>query len=178
MTIRPAIIHDLPQMLAIYAPYVRLTSNSFEYRVPTMEEFAGRYARITAQFPWLVAEEDGVVLGYAYADKPFPRSAYAWDADSSIYVHPDHHRSGVGAALYNELAAQLTEMGFCNLYAIVTGENVNSVAFHEHMGFQKVAVLPRAGYKFGHWQDTIWLLKILRDEPGDAPLPPTDPRNC
>ena len=178
MTVRPYTEADLPQMLAIYAPYVRLTSFSFEYRVPTAEEFAGRFARITARFPWLVAEEDGRILGYCYADRPFPRAAYSWDAESSIYIHPDFRRGGVGAALYQALEEELTEMGFCNLYAIVTGENSNSVAFHEHMGFEKVATLPRAGYKFGHWQNTIWLLKILRDEPGPAPLPPTDPRNC
>ena len=70
-------------------------------------------------------------------------------------------------------------MGFCTLYAIVTGENRNSVAFHERLGFRKVAVMPRVGYKFGRWQDTIWLMKILREgPPGPAPLPPADLKNC
>ena len=179
MLIRAANEADLPQMRAIYAPYVRETAISFEYRVPSEAEFAARFARITAHFPWLVAEEAGTVVGYAYGDLPFARDAYAWSAESSIYIHRDWRREGIGAALYAALEPQLAQLGFCTLYAIVTGENQNSVAFHERLGFQKVAVMPRVGYKFGRWQDTIWLMKILREgPPGPAPLPPADLKNC
>ncbi len=178
MTIRLATEADLSAMLAIYAPYVRDDTASFEYRVPSAEAFAGRFARITARMPWLAAEEDGEVLGYAYADRPFGRSAYAWDAEASVYVRRDRRRAGVGAALYAELERRLTEMGFCNLFAVVTGANQSSLAFHERLGYVRVAELPRMGYKFGRWYSTVWLLKILREEPGEAPLPPADPKNC
>ena len=179
MLIRAATEADLPQMRAIYAPYVRETAISFEYRVPSETEFAARFERITAHFPWLVAEEEGVVVGYAYGDLPFARDAYAWSAESSIYIHRDWRHRGIGAALYAALEPQLAAMGFCTLYAIVTGENRNSLAFHERLGFQKVAVMPRVGYKFGRWQDTIWLMKVLREgPPGPAPLPRADSKDC
>ena len=154
MIIRPAKPADLPQLRAIYAPYVLHTTVSFEYRVPSREEFAARFARITRRFPWLVAEEDGCILGYAYGDLPFARAAYAWDAETSIYIRQDCRGRGLGRALYAALEPQLAEMGFCNLYAIVTGE------------------------KFGRWHSTVWLLKVLAQEPGPAPLPPADPRDC
>lgn len=178
--IRLAAVDDLPQMRAIYAPYVRETTFSFEYRVPTPTEFAGRFARITAHFPWLVAEEDGEILGYAYGDRPFARAAYAWDAESSIYIRQDCLHRGLGAKLYRALEPLLAGMGFVNLYAVVTGENINSIAFHEHMGYRHVATIPHVGYKFGRWHDTVWLLKILREEsqPGAAPILAVDMREC
>ena len=96
---------------------------------------------------------------------------------ASIMAHPDALLELVQARCV--LEPQLAAMGFCTLYAIVTGENQNSVAFHERLGFQKVAVMPRVGYKFGRWQDTIWLMKVLREgPPGPAPLPPADLKNC
>ena len=172
MTIRPAAAADLPQMLALYAPYVRETTISFEYTAPTLQEFTERFQRITAHFPWLIAEENGEILGYAYADRLFSRAAYAWSAEPSIYVRQDCRHRGVGRALYGALEPLLADLGYVNLFVLVTAENENSLWFHERMGYQTAAALPHVGYKFGRWLDSVWMWKTIRDveDPGSMPI--------
>jgi phosphinothricin acetyltransferase len=99
MPIRLATPEDLPQILAIYAPYVTDTTHTLEYTVPSLEEFTARFQDITAQFPWLVWEEEGKILGYAYGSLPFHRAGYRWCAEASMYLHPDAHRRGIGTKL-------------------------------------------------------------------------------
>ena len=96
MSIRPANIADLPRILEIYGPYVENTAISFEYTVPALEAFTQRFLDITAQFPWLVWEEEGAVLGYAYGSAPFERAAYQWSAEASIYLCPEACGRGIG----------------------------------------------------------------------------------
>ena len=103
MSIRFAQSRDLPAMLEIYRPYVLNTTYSFEYEPPTLEEFTSRFDTITAQYPWLVWEEAGKILGYAYASAPYTRAAYAWCAEPSIYLHPDAKGRGIGTKLYTAL---------------------------------------------------------------------------
>lgn len=159
--IRMAVEADVPAMLAVYAPYIEETTYSFEYTVPSEEEFLTRFRRVTERFPWLVWEENGAVLGYAYGSLPFERAAYAWSGEVSIYLAPEAQGRGVGRKLYTVLEAIMACQGYRNLYAIITEENTGSVAFHTALGYRKVGVFTRCGLKFGRWLDVIWMEKHM-----------------
>lgn len=173
MPIRVADPKDLSQMLAIYGPYVENTAYSFEYTVPTIAEFTARFENYTQAFPWLVWEEDGEVLGYAYGSAPFERAAFGWCAEASVYLHPQAHRKGIGTKLYKALEELLKQQGYRKLYALVTSENRNSVAFHEALGYRQMATFPDCGYKFGRLHSLIWLEKDLNsvENTKTAPTP-------
>ena len=159
--IRTAISSDIPQMLAIYGPYVTNTTISFEYAVPTESEFTHRFLGITEQFPWLVWEEDGHILGYAYASPPFHRAAYRWCAEASIYLRPEAQGRGIGRKLYSALEQILTEQGYRKIYAIITAGNDASIAFHKAVGYRFVAEFPECGIKFGKLLGITWMEKVL-----------------
>lgn len=166
---------DVPAMLAIYAPYVRETAYSFEYEVPSLENFAGRLTNIGASFPWLVCEErgSGKILGYAYAAPAFERAAYMWDADLSVYIAPEAHHCGIGRRFYALLEDILGQQGYHNIYALVSGCNAPSVAFHRAVGYELMCVMPKTGFKFGVWHDMNWFAKRLSPpvDPVHAPIP-------
>ena len=172
MSIRMATEQDLPQILAIYAPYVQNTTISFEYTVPTLEEFTLRFRAITSQFPWLVWEEKGRILGYAYGSLPFERAAYQWCSEASIYLHPSAHRQGIGKSLYETLENFLALQGYRKVYALVTSQNENSLRFHEAVGYRFVAHFPECGYKFGQWLGVTWLEKPLISVESAKEIPP------
>lgn len=159
--LRFATQEDVAQMLAIYAPYVQHTTYSFEYEVPDEEEFMRRFRTYTAQFPWLVWEEQGRVLGYAYGSAPFDRAAYGWCAESSIYLAPEAQGRGIGRKLNTALEQILEKQGYRVLYALVTTENEASLAFHRKLGFETTAVFPNCGWKFGRWLGVVWMEKRL-----------------
>lgn len=161
MSIRFATEQDIPAILAIYGPYVENTAISFEYSVPTLEEFTQRFRKYTRQFPWLVWEEDGTVLGYAYGSAPFERAAYGWCAEASIYLAPQAHRKGNGSKLYRVLEHLLTMQGYRKLYALVTTANPPSVRFHLAMGYRHLVEFQDCGFKFGQWHGVTWLEKDL-----------------
>ena len=161
MSIRIATEADLPQILAIYGPYVEKTTISFEYDVPGIETFRERFRGITKQFPWLVWEEEGVILGYAYACAPFERAAYRWCTEPSIYLLPQAQGKGIGRKLYEVLEQILTAQGYRLSYAIITSENEPSLAFHRAMGYKETAVFPGCGYKFGKHLGVTWMEKSL-----------------
>ena len=171
--IRLATEADIPAVLDIYSPYVLRTAISFEYSVPTLEEFTERFRQITAQFPWLVWEEDGTVLGYAYGSLPFSRAAYRWVASVSIYLAPSAHRRGVGTKLYAALEAILAEQGYRKTYAIITSDNPGSILFHGRCGYRKVADFSDCGIKFQKLYSVIWMEKVLNSEgiPNNFPIP-------
>ena len=173
MSIRHATEQDLPAILAIYAPYVERTAYSFEYEAPTLEAFTQRFHAITDQFPWLVWEEDGRILGYAYGAAPFERAAYRWCAEPSIYLAPQAHGRGIGRKLYEALEEILKKQGYCLLYAIITESNLNSLAFHKALGYTPVATMPGCGFKHGAWQGITWMEKRLStpENPGPFPTP-------
>ena len=175
MPIRPATVADLPRILEIYAPYIETTAISFEYIVPTLEEFTRRFLTITAQFPWLVWEEDGTVLGYAYGSLPFERAAYQWSAEASIYLCPEARGRGIGKSLYAALEEILKRQGYRKVYAIITTANEASVAFHKAVGYRHTATFPDCGYKFGQWYGTVWMEKDLNTWPAPpkSPIPVT-----
>ena len=165
--IRFATEADIPAILDIYGPYVLHTAVSFEYSIPTLEEFTERFRSVTAQFPWLVWEEDGSVLGYAYGSLPFGRAAYRWVAASSIYLAPCARGKGIGSKLYSTLEALLKAQGYRKTYAIITSDNPDSRRFHEKQGFRFVAEFPECGFKFSKLYGVIWMEKLLN--PGENP---------
>jgi len=171
---------DIPAMLDIYAPYVLNTTYTFEYDVPCLRTFTQRYYDITAQFPWLVWEEDGEILGYAYASPPYTRAAYRWCAEPSVYLRPAAHRRGIGTRLYGALEAILKEQGYQVLYALITQENTPSVAFHEKLGYFLRAEFPDCGFKFNRWLGVIWMEKriIPVEIPSKFPIPWPELRHC
>ena len=164
-TIRSAVEADAAALLAIYRPFVESTAVSFETVVPTVEEFADRIDKALTGWQWLVAEQDGQCIGYAYGSSHRQRQAYRWSVEVSAYVHPNHHRRGVGRALYLRLLEELAQKGFCNAYAGTTLPNEGSVALHRAVGFEFIGVFKAVGRKFGTWHDVAWFQRILRDSP-------------
>ena len=154
-----ATIEDVPEMLAIYTPYVENTTVSFEYEPPTLEEFTRRFVSYTRQFPWLVWEEEGTILGYAYASAPFTRAAYGWCAEPTVYLRPEARGKGIAASLYAVLEEILFRQGYQVLYALVCGENGPSRRFHEKQGYRITAEFPGIGFKMGRWINLIWYEK-------------------
>ena len=168
--IRIAEIRAVPGILDIYTPYVRNTTVSFEYEPPTLEEFTQRFRTITAQYPWLVWEENGHILGYAYASAPFSRAAYQWCAEPTVYLRPEARGQGIAGSLYAVLEEILFSQGYQVLYSLVCGENIPSLRFHEKNGYRIRAEFPRQGFKQGRWLDMIWLEK--RPEIANIPSAP------
>ena len=160
--IRFATARDLPAMLDIYRPYVEQTTYSFEYETPSLEEFARRFADHTTQFPWLVWEEEGRILGYAYASAPFSRAAYSWCAEPSIYLRKESWGKGIARGLYIALEELLRQQGFQVMYSLITEGNENSLRFHEKCGYELKTVLPNCGFKFGRWLGLVWMEKRLK----------------
>ena len=161
LIIREASPSDASRLLAIYRPYVTDTTITFEYEVPSLNEFTSRMEKIRKRYPYLVCEEDGQIIGYAYADTYMIRPAYDWCAEVSIYVDREKRGMGVGKKPHESLFARLREMHVLNLYAVITSENEKSLAFHEKLGFQNFAVFEKAGYKQGRWLDVTWMQLFL-----------------
>ena len=170
--IRIATEADVPEILKIYAPYVETTTITFEYTVPSLEEFTERFRQVTALFPWLVYEEAGEILGYAYASLPFERAAYAWCAEPSIYLRQDAKGKHIGKKLYAVLEELLRQMGYIVSFAIITGENGRSLTFHRAHGYEDCGLFHRCGLKFGRWLDVYWLEKRLSsvEIPSNTPV--------
>ena len=163
--IRAAVQADAASLLAIYGPFVENSAVSFETKVPSVEEFAARIDKALKGWQWLVAEQDGQCIGYAYGSSHRERPAYRWSVEVSVYVRPDAHRRGVGRALYRRLFDDLTRKGFCNAFAGVALPNDGSIALHRSVGFEPIGVFKSVGHKFGQWQDVAWFQRVLRDSP-------------
>lgn len=167
-TIRVAKIEDAEELLAIYAPYVKNTAISFEYDVPSLEEFQGRMKNILQKYPYLVAERDGEIVGYTYAGAFKQRAAYNWDVETTIYVKQDCRKSGIGRQLYAALEEALSRQNILNLNACIGYPETedeyltkNSVQFHEHLGFRMVGEFKKCGYKFNRWYNMVWMEKHI-----------------
>jgi len=176
MTIRPADpARDAAACAAIYAPSVESTPISFELTPPDATEFARRIERYSATHQFLVAEEGGAVVGYAYACRWRERPAYDWAVEVSVYVDAARKGEGIGRALYAELLDRLRAQGFRVVVAGITLPNPASVALHERMGFESIGALREVGWKVGGWHDVgYWQLLLAPDaaDPPVAPLPP------
>lgn len=154
---------DVADILAIYKPYITDTVISFETEVPSIEEFSERIDNIQKEFPYLVCEVDGKVVGYAYASKHRARSAYKYSVDVSVYVASNYHHKGIGKALYTSLFGLLNKYDYYSAYAGITLPNDKSIGLHKSFGFTEVGIYHNVGYKDGKWLDVIWLEKPLKE---------------
>lgn len=166
--IRDVLEKDTEKLVEIYSYYVKETAVSFEYDVPSVEEFTYRIKTITKKYPYLVYEDNGKILGYAYASAYSGREAYNWTVTTSIYLDKDCRRKGIGTALYAELEKKLSELGIVNTLAGVAYLDEedeflthDSFEFHKKRGYEQVAHMPRIGKKFDRWYDLLWMQKVI-----------------
>lgn len=165
---------DAEAMLEIYAPIVRDTWISFELEPPSIEKLRERVMKTLEHAPWLVYEKNGNILGYAYAKQFWPRPAYQWAVETTVYVHPDHKGRGVGRALYESLFRVLRAQGYYKALAIIALPNPASILFHQNFGFTSVGVFHSVGFKLGGWRDSSWWELTLCELP-ENPAPPRPP---
>lgn len=175
-TIRPAAPADAKALLSIYAPYVQHTAITFEYQVPSLEEFTDRIKKTLELYPYLTAEYQGELLGYAYAGPFHTRPAYNWSAETSIYVNTAHRQQGVGKALYDALENILKKQGITNLYACIACPEKedpylswDSIYFHQHLGYEIAGKFHNCGYKFNRWYHMVWMEKCIGDHQSIQP---------
>ena len=166
--IRDVKLSDAAGLADIYSYYVTDTAISFEYDAPDAAEFERRIRTVTKRFPYIVAEADGMTVGFAYAHPFIDRAAYAHCAEVTVYISREYMREGIGRALYTELESRLKTMGIKQLYACVAEtENEdeyltnNSPDFHRHMGYTTVGVFKNSGFKFNHYYDMIYMEKHI-----------------
>lgn len=171
-SIRLITLNDTKAALDVYTPYVEKTSYTFEYVPPTIEQFTEKIKKITAQYPWLVCEYNGKIVGYAYGSTHRDRTAYQWSPESTVYVAEDFHRLGIARILYEALFEMLKLQGFHNVYAGVLSTNEGSRKLHTSMGFYEVGLFNRVGYKLGQWHDNMWYQLHL----GEPVLEPHTPK--
>ena len=178
-TIRRATVGDGAALCAIYAPYITDTTITFEYDVPTDEEFSERICETAAQFPYLVCEKDGEIIGYAYAHRIRERAAYDWDAELSVYLKQGTHSHGTGTVLLACLIDLLEMQGLRHLYSCVTMPNPKSVGMQSKLGFEDAGIWHNSGWKFGGWHDVAWFEKHVGEgEPKPVvPFPELDRDN-
>lgn len=161
ITIRMAKQSDTEEILAIYAPYVRDTAITFEYTVPTIEEFSARMKKTLSKYPYLVAVRNEEILGYAYASEFKSRAAYDWAVETTIYIKQETRKNGVGKKLYQTMEKVLERQHICNLYACIAYPNPGSIGFHEHLGYRTIGHFSKCGYKLETWYDMIWMEKMI-----------------
>lgn len=176
ITVRIATEADAEALLAIYEGYVRNTAITFEYEVPSVEEFRNRIHHTLERYPYLVAEEDGRTVGYAYAGQFHERAAYDWAVETSIYVAADCKQHGIGKKLYEALEDCLGRQGILNVNACIAYPQVedehltkDSVKFHEKLGYRMVGTFHQCGYKFHHWYDMVWMEKFIGEHQENQP---------
>ena len=170
--IRIANFADARAIAAIYAHYVHRTSITFVAEAPTAADFVSRIS--DPRYPFLVAEHNDRVVGFAYASMFRSKAAYRWDVEFSIYLAPGIEGQGFGSELMEALLAAVEKQGYINAYSCITMPNDRSVNLHKKFGFEELGRFPRSGYKHGKWHDVIWLgrpLADLTDEAGDPAEP-------
>ncbi len=170
--IRMARPEDAKALLQIYSYYVTDTAISFEYEIPTEEEFRSRIVAKLQKFPYLIAECEGKILGYAYASTFIPRPAYDWSVEVTVYLDHNCTGRGIGRALYERLETLLIVQNIYNINSCIAYTEKEdpyltnrSMYFHEHMGYRLVGKFTKSGNKFGRWYDMIWMEKILKEHP-------------
>jgi L-amino acid N-acyltransferase YncA len=171
--IRLATTDDAARIAEIYAPHVTDRPTSFELVPPDGPVMAGRIAAVLRQWPWLVWDDGGGAVAYAYASAHAERIAYRWSVNVSVYVDAAHQRRGLGRALYLRLFEILRVQGVYSAFAGITLPNASSVGLHAALGFEPIGVFRNAGHKLGAWHDVAWMGLALRQPDGNAaPEPP------
>ncbi|MED9966333.1 MAG: N-acetyltransferase family protein [Blautia sp.] len=166
--IRRASEEDAQAILDVYAPYIKNTAITFEYEVPSLEEFRERIRSTLKKYPYLVAEKEGEILGYAYTGAFVGRAACDWSVETSIYLKETGTKMGVGKMLYNAIEKISKAQNIVNLNACIAVPdtedehlNFNSAQFHAHLGYQYVGKFHKCGYKFENWYNLIWMEKAI-----------------
>lgn len=166
--IRVAKTEDVAALLQIYAPYVQKTAITFDYEVPTLEEFTEKIMGLLKKYPVLVAETEGRIVGYAYASAFKNKTAYDWAVETTIYVAEDCKKKGIGRLLYDELERLLKAQNIVNLNACIAYPEEedeyltkDSVRFHEKLGYRMVGEFRQCGYKFNRWYHMVWMEKHI-----------------
>ena len=178
ISLRVATEKDAAQALEIYAPYVLDTAVTFEWEVPTLEEFQNRMMRTLQKYPFIVAEQHDLIVGYTYASPFRSRRAYDWAVESAIYVRKDCRRSGAGRKLYNALETVLKLQGILSINACIAYSNKederltkDSFRFHERMGYSLAGEFHDCGYKFDTWYNVVWMEKTIGPHTDDVSQP-------
>lgn len=170
MGIRMAKEQDALALRKIYKDYIENTTITFEYEVPSVEEFTGRIEETLIKYPYLVFEENGKIGGYAYAHQFMVREASKWGAELSVYLQDAFFGRGIGSAFYGALQDILYLQGVQRMYGCVSSDNDGSIKMHKKVGFQEIAVFPRCGFKHGKWLDLIWLEKVIAERENPIPF--------
>jgi phosphinothricin acetyltransferase len=170
--VRDATTADAAACAVLYAPYVTDTAVTFETEPPTAAQMAERIAAAQRRHAWLVLEDDGAVVGYAYGGPYKERAAYRWSCEVSVYLERGRRRTGGGRALYEALFTRLAERGFRTAVAGMTLPNPASEGLHRALGFEPVGVYRRIGWKHGAWHDVAWVQRTL----ASMDDPPVEPR--
>ena len=170
-TIRLVTENDAKLVLEIYKPYILDTIITFEYEVPTLEEFIRRIKTVSSEYPWLVCLLGNKIVGYAYAGRHRDRTAYQWSVDAAVYLSPAVHRKGIARILYESLFSILRLQGYYNVYAGISLPNEKSTGFHKAMGFVEIGIYNKTGYKHGSWHNTAWFQLHLAEHAYNPPKP-------
>lgn len=180
--IRAASPEDAPALLRVYAPYVKNTAITYEYDVPSVDEFRKRIETTLKRFPYLVLERGGEIIGYAYAGPLHSRPAYDWSVETSLYLSENVRGGGLGRLLHDALENVLREQGFLNMNACIAYPEKedeyltrNSAEFHAHLGYLMIGGFTKCSYKFRRWYGMVWMEKLigehLEDQPPVTPFP-------
>ena len=164
--IRTATVKDAERLLEIYAYYIKNTAVTFEYEVPSVEEFRERISHILEHYPYLVAEDKGEIIGYSYAGRFHPRAAFGWDVEMTVYLKQETRRAGVGRQLYAQMEEVLREQGIVRAISLIVKpedeySDYNSIQFHEKMGYRYAGELKDCGYKFHRWYTLVYMDKQI-----------------
>lgn len=180
--IRAASPEDAPALLRVYAPYVKNTAITYEYDVPSVDEFSKRIETTLKRFPYLVLERGGEIIGYAYAGPLHSRPAYDWSVETSLYLSENVRGGGLGRLLHDALENVLREQGFLSMNACIAYPEKedeyltrNSAEFHAHLGYRMIGGFMKCSYKFRRWYGMVWMEKLigehLEDQPPVTPFP-------
>ena len=161
--IRPATPEDVAAIAFIYGHHALHGTGTFEEEAPSAGEMADRLTKVqTRGWPWLVAEKDGQVVGYAYTAQFRDRAAYRFAGEDSVYIHPDHMGAGIGKALLDALLPASAAAGFQRIFAVIgDSDNAGSIRLHERTGFDHCGKLDKAGFKFGRYLDVVFMQREL-----------------
>ncbi len=171
--IRMATLEDAASIYAIYEPYIMNTAITFEYDPVPLDSFHQRIASVLKQFPWLVCEKEGRILGYAYCGRFKERAAFDWDCECSVYIDEKEHRRGIATMLYQKLFELVYAQGYYTIYALITHSHATSIALHKKFGFTELGVYENTGYKFGQWWGLLVMEKRLRSFEEEPKKPKT-----